>query len=137
MLNIKSRQTYSWPSPAQSKLREPLGVARAPCFEELAGVFASSGALHYAKIFASLKTKMYAYYIIEQRPERLYFPFERIFESISRMIVKVGFNGKSRILCLSIVTAVYMDMTACRPEKSLRKHFFVLHLSNISQVKNM
>ena len=34
-----------------------LGVARAACFEELAGVFASSGALHYAKIFASLKTK--------------------------------------------------------------------------------
>ena len=30
-----------------------------------------------------------------------------------------------------------MDMTACRPEKSLRKHFYVLHLSNLSQVKNM
>ena len=30
-----------------------------------------------------------------------------------------------------------MDMTACRPEKSLRKHFYVLHLSNFSQVKNM
>ena len=40
------------------------------------------------------------------------------------------------MLCLSIVTAVYMDMTVCRPEKSLRKHFFVLHLSNFSQVKN-
>ena len=96
-----------------------MGVARATCFKELAGVFASSGALHYAKIFASLKTKMYTYYIIEQRPERLYFPFERIFESISRKIVKVGFNGKSRMLCLSIGTVVYMDMTACRPEKSL------------------
>ena len=59
---------------------------------------------------------MYTYYIIEQRPERLYFPFERIFESISRTIVKVGFNGKSRMLYLSIGTAVYMDMTACRPE---------------------
>ena len=35
----------------------PSGVARAACFEELAGVFASSGALHYAKIFASLKIK--------------------------------------------------------------------------------
>ena len=55
---------------------------------------------------------------------------------ISRTIVKVGFNGKSRILCLSIGTAVYMDMTACRPEKSLRKHFFVLHLSDFLQVKN-
>ena len=33
----------------------PLGVARAACFEELAGVFASSGALNYAKILASLK----------------------------------------------------------------------------------
>ena len=35
----------------------PLGVACAACFEELAGVFASSGALHYAKILASLKIK--------------------------------------------------------------------------------
>ena len=55
---------------------------------------------------------------------------------ISRTIVKVGFNGKSRMLCLSIWTAVYMDMTACRPEKSLGKHFFVLHMPNFSQVKN-
>ena len=37
--------------------REPFGVARAACFEELAGVFASCGALHYAKILASLKIK--------------------------------------------------------------------------------
>ena len=29
--------------------REPIGAARAACFEELAGVFAGSGALHYAK----------------------------------------------------------------------------------------
>ncbi len=36
---------------------EPLGVARAACFEELAGVFASCGALHYAKILVSLKIK--------------------------------------------------------------------------------
>ena len=35
----------------------PLGVARAACFEELAGVFASSVAMHYAKILASLKIK--------------------------------------------------------------------------------
>ena len=34
---------------------EPFGIARAACFEELAGVFASSDALHYAKIFVSLK----------------------------------------------------------------------------------
>ena len=40
------------------------------------------------------------------------------------------------MLYLSIGTAVYMDMTACRPEKSLRKHFFVLHLSDFSQLKN-
>ena len=53
------------------------------------------------------------------------------------MIVKVGFNGKYRMLCLSIGTPVYMDMTACRPEKSLRKHFYVLHLSDFPQVKNM
>ena len=36
--DIKSQQTYSWTSPAQSKLREPFGVARAACFEQLAGV---------------------------------------------------------------------------------------------------
>ena len=36
---------------------EPFGVARTACFEELADVFASSGALHYAKILASLKIK--------------------------------------------------------------------------------
>ena len=29
-----------------------------------------------------------------------------------------------------------MDMTACRPKKSIRKHFYVLYLSNFSQVKN-
>ena len=51
------KQVFSWTGKAQSKLREPFGVARAACFEELAGVFASSGALHYAKIFASLKIK--------------------------------------------------------------------------------
>ena len=34
-----------------------MGVACAACFEELAGVFASSDALHYAKILASLKIK--------------------------------------------------------------------------------
>ena len=36
---------------------EPFGVDRAACFEELADVFASCGALHYAKILASLKIK--------------------------------------------------------------------------------
>ena len=43
---------------------EPIGVARAACFEELAGVFAvfaSSGALHYAKIFTSLNRKYFCY----------------------------------------------------------------------------
>ena len=34
-----------------------MGVACAACFEELDGVFASSDALHYAKILASLKIK--------------------------------------------------------------------------------
>ena len=29
--------------------REPIGAARAACFEEVAGVSASSSALHYAK----------------------------------------------------------------------------------------
>lgn len=35
---------------------------------------------------------------------------------------KFGLNGKSRMLYLSIGTAVYMDMTACRlenPQKAL------------------
>ena len=40
---------------------EPIGVARAACFEELAGVFASSGALYYAKILASLNRKYFCY----------------------------------------------------------------------------
>ena len=40
---------------------EPIGVARAACFEELAGVFASSGALYYAKIFTSLNRKYFHY----------------------------------------------------------------------------
>ena len=43
--------------PAQSVLREPFGVARAVCFEELAGVFASSGAMHYAKFAVSRKNR--------------------------------------------------------------------------------
>ena len=43
--------------PVQSMRSEPFGVARAACFEQLAGVFASCGTLHYAKIFASLKIK--------------------------------------------------------------------------------
>ena len=41
--------------------RSRLSVARAACFEELAGVFASSGALHYAKIFTSLNRKYFCY----------------------------------------------------------------------------
>ena len=36
----------------------PLGEACAACFEELASVFASSVAMHYAKILVSLKTKI-------------------------------------------------------------------------------
>ena len=39
--------------------REPFGAARAACFEQLAGVFASCGAPHYAKIFASRKKWSY------------------------------------------------------------------------------
>ena len=36
---------------AQSSRSEPFGVAREACFEQLAGVLASCGALHYAKAF--------------------------------------------------------------------------------------
>ena len=52
-----ANQAYLWPSLAQSRRSEPFGVARAACFVQLAGVFASCGALHYAKILASLKIK--------------------------------------------------------------------------------
>ena len=56
-LNGKSRLFCNLLLPAQSRRSKPLGLACAACFEELAGVFASSGALHYAKILASLKIK--------------------------------------------------------------------------------
>jgi hypothetical protein len=57
-MNIRpENQAYLWPLPAQSRRSEPFGVARAACFEQLAGVFASCGAMHYAKILASLKIK--------------------------------------------------------------------------------
>ena len=35
------KRAFLWPSPAQSMRSEPFGVARAACFEELAGVFTS------------------------------------------------------------------------------------------------
>ena len=40
---------YATQRKAEVASGSPLGVARAACFEELAGVFASCGALHYAK----------------------------------------------------------------------------------------
>ena len=54
---LSTKRAVSVDRMAQSMRSEPIGVARAACFEELAGVFASSGALHYAKILASLKMK--------------------------------------------------------------------------------
>ena len=51
------KPVFSWTGAAQSRRSEPFGVARAACFEQLAGVFASCGATHYAKILASLKIK--------------------------------------------------------------------------------
>ena len=51
------KPVFSWTGAAQSMRSEPFGVARAACFEQLAGVFASCGALHYVKILASLKIK--------------------------------------------------------------------------------
>jgi len=39
------KRAFLWPLPAQSMLSEPIGIARAACFEELACLFASSGAL--------------------------------------------------------------------------------------------
>ena len=51
------KRAYLWPAPAQSRRIKPLGSACAACFEEQADVFASCGALHYAKILASLKMK--------------------------------------------------------------------------------
>ena len=52
----------------------------------------------------------------ELRSERLYFRIERLCGRLVERLLRVGFNGKSRMLCLSIGTAVYMDMTAWRPE---------------------
>ena len=56
-LNGKSRLFCNLLLPAQSRRSKPLGLACAACFEQLACVFASCGALHYAKILASLKIK--------------------------------------------------------------------------------
>lgn len=56
-LNGKSRLISIFQPPAQNRRSKPLCLACAACFEELAGVFASSGAMHYAKILASLKIK--------------------------------------------------------------------------------
>ena len=39
----KVRSRHRWPLGGTSKVCEPLGLARKPCLEELAGVFASSG----------------------------------------------------------------------------------------------
>ena len=48
------KQTVQWTFAATVS---PLGEACAACFEERAGVFVSCGALLYAKILVSLKTK--------------------------------------------------------------------------------
>ena len=48
---------YIWPSPVQSRRSGPFAAARTACLEEQTAIFASSGALHYAKILASLKIK--------------------------------------------------------------------------------
>ena len=48
---------FLWMGTAQSMRSESFGVDRATCFEQLAGVFAICGTLHYAKILASLKIK--------------------------------------------------------------------------------
>ena len=45
-LNGKSRLFCNLLLPAQSRRSKPLGLACAACFEELAGVFASSGAIN-------------------------------------------------------------------------------------------
>ena len=39
----KVRSRHRWALGGTSKVCEPLGLARKPCLEELAGVFASSG----------------------------------------------------------------------------------------------
>ena len=50
-LNGKSRLFCVFCIIGTKQRSEPFGVARAACFEQLAGLFASCGALHYAKIF--------------------------------------------------------------------------------------
>ena len=46
-----------WQGEAQNMRSEPFDATRAAGFEQLANVFASSVALHYAKILVSLKIK--------------------------------------------------------------------------------
>ena len=103
-------------------LREPFGVARAACFEELAGHRQLRCPALRKDLSQSEDKEGYIPDTSELRSERLYFRFERLCGCISGTIIKVGFNGKSRMLYLSIGTAVYMDMTASRrenPQKAL------------------
>ena len=109
---------FSWTVAAQSMLREPLGVARAACFEQLAGVLCQLRCPALRKDLSQSEDKeRYIPDTSELRSERLYFRIERLCGCISGTIIKIGFNGKSRMVCLSIVTAVYMGMTAWRPHK--------------------
>ena len=64
-------------SPAQSKLREPLGVARAACFEELAGVFRQLRCPALCKDFCKSEDKeRHIADTSELRSERLCFRIE-------------------------------------------------------------
>ena len=45
--DIQEKRPFSGSRKAQSRHSEPFGVARAACFEQLAGVLASCGALHW------------------------------------------------------------------------------------------
>ena len=57
-LNVKSRLFYILRLPAQSRRSKPLGLACAACFEQLACVFASCGAIK-TSIQADSKDRLY------------------------------------------------------------------------------
>ena len=74
----KISRPHLWPSPAQSKLREPFGVARAACFEELAGHRQLRCPALCKDLCKSEDKERYIPDTSELRSERLYFRIERL-----------------------------------------------------------
>ena len=133
-MSWQENRPYLWPSPAQSKLREPFGRSSRSL------LWGAGWRIRQLRCHALCKNlwkaedkEGYIHDTSELRSEHLYFRIEWI----CRTGIKVGLNGESRLICISTETAVYIDMTAWRPHKILWKHSFVLHLSDFLQVKNI